>query len=694
MATSPASRYASAADLGREVERWLADEPVEAYRDPLVERMRRWGRRHRSLVSGAAVLLVAGVVALGVGLWAVGREQARTKQALGEAEENLAQAEANLRLARQAVDECFNVAKEHPLFKPSRMEKAKKLLLEKTLPFYRQFRSKNPDDVGLQSDEAEQFVRVAYIQNELGHFDEGLVAFRRAQQIQMEMVESHPEVPRYRYYLATTHNSLGVMLASLGKCAEAIKEYRCALDLQKKLVKDQPQAASYRNSLAGTHSNLALIFDELGKREEAKQHLRQSLDLQIKLAEDFPDAPQYQQAVANNFANMAVMLEDVGKREEALRVHQQARAIRSKLVKTFPDSLQHQQDLASTHNNLGVLFCDQEKYPEALQEHQQALVIRGKLARDNPDVPRYQLDLSTTHNNLGALFFDMGKYNEALEQHHQARKIRSKLVEDHTGVPEYRQDLAASHYNCGMTLSSLGKQEDALQEYHRARTLQSKLVNDHPKGQAYLLDLARTCLQQGATLSQLNQLDKALGHLDTGVRLADRLLRVDPRHPQAPSYLVTGLRERAKALMRMARYRDAQADWTRALTITPAFQQLELHLERATALAHSWEYRRAAEAADALQQGMQRPEVLCQLATVYSLAAAGSARDGSRPLPERENRAEQYARKAVALLKRAAATGHFRHRANLANLDGDCDLSYLRPREDYRRFRMGLKPRK
>src|SRR5205823_4198104 len=134
MATRPADRYPTARMLAEEVQRWLADEPVQAYREPLPERLRRWGRRHRSLVSAAVVLLLAVAMGLAVGLWAVGREQARTARALAESEQNLeraleaeaqatanlAQAEANLKLARQAVDECFNVARDHPLFQSPR----------------------------------------------------------------------------------------------------------------------------------------------------------------------------------------------------------------------------------------------------------------------------------------------------------------------------------------------------------------------------------------------------------------------------------------------------------------------------------------------------------------------------------------------------------------------------------------------
>jgi WD40 repeat protein len=79
MATRPADRYASATELAEEIERWLGDDPVSAYREPAPERWARWGRRHKPVVAGAAALLITAVVALSAGVIVVGREQQRTE---------------------------------------------------------------------------------------------------------------------------------------------------------------------------------------------------------------------------------------------------------------------------------------------------------------------------------------------------------------------------------------------------------------------------------------------------------------------------------------------------------------------------------------------------------------------------------------------------------------------------------------
>ncbi len=66
MAVGAADRYASPRALAGDVDRWLADEPVTAYPEPLVRRARRWAKRNRTLVASAAATLVMAAVGLGV----------------------------------------------------------------------------------------------------------------------------------------------------------------------------------------------------------------------------------------------------------------------------------------------------------------------------------------------------------------------------------------------------------------------------------------------------------------------------------------------------------------------------------------------------------------------------------------------------------------------------------------------------
>jgi hypothetical protein len=108
--------------------------------------------------------------------------------------------------------------------------------------------------------------------------------------------------------------------------------------------------------------------------------------------------------------------------------------------------------------------------------------------------------------------------------------------------------------------------------------------------------------------------------------------------------------------------------------------------------ARTGDYLASAPEAEALARAESLPgATLYELACIQALNAAHAARDGERPPPEREKRAERYASQAVTLLRRAAAGGFFREPAKVTEMDKESDLSFLRDREDYRRFRAGLR---
>jgi len=58
MALNPNDRYATARNLAEDVKRFLADEPVQAYQEPFLEKTKRWIRKNRKLVGVAMVVLM------------------------------------------------------------------------------------------------------------------------------------------------------------------------------------------------------------------------------------------------------------------------------------------------------------------------------------------------------------------------------------------------------------------------------------------------------------------------------------------------------------------------------------------------------------------------------------------------------------------------------------------------------------
>src|SRR5262249_38502575 len=101
MALRPEDRYGSARALAEEIERWMADEPVGAWHEPVARRARRGARRNRTAVTGAEAAVLAGLI----GLAAVALIQSRSNRELTAANEKTSRAlQAETRAKHDATE--------------------------------------------------------------------------------------------------------------------------------------------------------------------------------------------------------------------------------------------------------------------------------------------------------------------------------------------------------------------------------------------------------------------------------------------------------------------------------------------------------------------------------------------------------------------------------------------------------------
>jgi WD40 repeat protein/serine/threonine protein kinase len=88
MERNPAERYATAHDLADDLQRFLSDQPIRAKRPSLLQRLRKWARRHRAVVWSAAgfglALLALGIVGLAANNVLITREKQETEKALDD----------------------------------------------------------------------------------------------------------------------------------------------------------------------------------------------------------------------------------------------------------------------------------------------------------------------------------------------------------------------------------------------------------------------------------------------------------------------------------------------------------------------------------------------------------------------------------------------------------------------------------
>jgi serine/threonine protein kinase len=141
---SPADRYGTAREFADDLRRFLDNRPILARRPGPVQRLRKWGRRHPSVVAAAVVLMVlltaGSLVSAALIRAAYDRERRRAEEA-----------EARFLLARRSVDELIQVSEEELAGKPFE-EGLRRRLLELAVVYYQEFIDQRRDDPAARSE--------------------------------------------------------------------------------------------------------------------------------------------------------------------------------------------------------------------------------------------------------------------------------------------------------------------------------------------------------------------------------------------------------------------------------------------------------------------------------------------------------------------------------------------------------------
>lgn len=593
-------------------------------------------------------------------------------------------ADANLALARKAIDDCFGLARDHPLFQEPRMAPAKKLLVEKTLPFFKDFRPQADLDQRGRADEAEQCHRLAQADLALGDLDAAEKDYRLALTQYGRAIQEGADAPRVRGAKLDVHLELGRLYAARGKRDEATGQFRTAAGLGASLAAAEPGEPAHRLRAGEALDELGNVSLALDRVEEAAGHYAEARKSFGELVTAYPDRPEYLGHLARTRTNWALLLRELGRLDEAGQEYAEALRLRSALVKARPDVPKYREELALTHCHRGDLFAEDDLREDAAKEYRAAVALRSALAEAHPDRPGYRYELARTHGALCGLREAQGKAAESEKEGDAAVALFDALVRDHPERPEYRFEMAHECFQQGISRAKAKKREAAVGRFGQAKTHFLALSREYPGAAEYHSSAARACFERGQLLEE-GRPAEALEDYDEGVAAAERIGRVQGKERAAVTLLRFLLPGRAAALDMLKRHEEADREWERAMGVVALADRPNLRLRRAESWAKAGDYLRAAEYAEQEAEGAN-VAALYVLARVQAMNARHASADAARPLAEREKRAEGYAREAMGLLKRVKATGLFRRLKDAKAVAQDEGLAALRGRADFEAF--------
>ncbi|HJT75692.1 MAG TPA: protein kinase, partial [Gemmataceae bacterium] len=454
MALRPADRYPTARALAEDVEHWLADEPVSAYRDPWAARAARWARRHRQLVAGVSGLVLTALVALLVTTILVSREQARTEQ-------QRRRAEANFATALQAVNDMLTQVAQEDLANEPRMEKKRRALLLRARDYYQQFLEQRGDDPRLRRETAQAYQRVGDITRLLGGYDDARTAYGHAIALFTPLADANPDDLDGRRALGDCYCYRGEAQRLTSHADEARADYQKALDREQPLADAHPERPEYRMDLARTWYNLGILTKDTHQYAEAETALTKSAGLLRDLVVAHKDEPLYRQHLARAYLNLGPVLRATQRPDQAQAAYLKAAGLQERLVEMDPSSPDYRYELGVTLNNLGWLQYSRGELAAAEESYRHALALYEPLAVQFPDVPVFRKELAYVRDNLGSVLAHTEREPAAEEVWRQARDGFHQLAAEHPDVPEYVGLEGMATGNLGWLRLALNEPRDA-----------------------------------------------------------------------------------------------------------------------------------------------------------------------------------------------------------------------------------------
>jgi tetratricopeptide (TPR) repeat protein/predicted Ser/Thr protein kinase len=438
-------RYASAADLVSDIQRYLADEPILARPPSASYQLGKFARRHRTLMAGLAAVFIV----LLAGIAVTTSMAVRASRAEAEARA------VNEFLQNDVLAQAGATAQARPGTAPDPDLKVRTALDRAAAGIAQRF-----DKQPLVEASIRQTIGNAYV--DLGIYPEAQKHLQRALELRHgRLAEDHPDMLSVMNDLAWLYRNEG-LFAKAEPIATKVLEIR-----RRTLGKADSDTLEAMN-------NLGLLYRYEGKLKQAVELFTEVLEIRPLTSGAVDRATSY----AMN--NLGFVYQVEGK-------YQQAEAILSKVLdlRRRVNGPEHPYTLIAI-DNLAIVFYRERKYPEAESLFAKNLEVRRHvLGAEHPDT----LD---TMNNLGATFRAEGKWE-------QAEVVLSSVFETKRRVlGEENPSTLMSMLNVAVLHRYKGEYSEAEPLMVRAVNLQRRVLGEeHPDGLAGIYRLAALYTDEG-----------------------------------------------------------------------------------------------------------------------------------------------------------------------------------------------------
>ena len=554
-------RYETANGFAMDLQRYLADEPVEACPPSAKYKFYKFARRNRVALGTVLAISLALIAGTAISTWQairahLAQERARTAEELALSrlaaeQEAHREAEINVKRARQAVDEYFTMVSQSKLFDVPSLQPLRKDLLEAAVRYYQTLLGDRGDDPALIADLAVAHLRLAEVYHEVDRNDDGIDALASGLDLVERLRRKYPDARQEHQRVAGFWKGIRTQSASTEMPkdpAKAERTLRRFVNLWEILAREHPSVVAFENDLAAAYSNLASWQAAAAVPSRSRDLAKAGIDFSYRataiwgrLSRSHPEVSEYRENLVMVLGSLTNQLNDAGRQEEAQAVAERALELAEKLVTQFPKVPQYRSYLAGTLKARGHRLAAAGRVGEAAVAYHREFELAKGLAAEFPTVFAYATVMS-------ASFKDVCRCSKEIGSHDAVKLLRqeftpilatlTKRVTEFPDQPRYRQDLAQIFYDIGDGFAEIGEPAPAESAYHQCIELLRRLIIEVPSEKAYRWRWGHACRSWGFVLRSLpNRSEDARHALEDAEKAFADLSAESPRNADYTNFL-------------------------------------------------------------------------------------------------------------------------------------------------------------
>lgn len=539
LAKEPVDRYARAEDydspseptLAGDIARWLNDEPVAVYREPLLVRSRRWLRQHQTLATSTAAAVLMAIATLSVLFVMVTDRNAQLARSNQDLAESAARETDSRKQADNSADEAWNALELAKSSEADAREAGQRAEASERLARVSAETARRQTKLALDTldtvilriqGDLENVPGAGYVRRKLL-----ATAIQRLQEIAKAFAPSGAADRQVSFALRQMADT--ILRVGLGEEDLKINDITTspievalelnlqALDISNRLITADPTNTGALHDRLASYNGLGDVSLQANNVSAARDWYMKSLDSNQGLA--YSETEFW--VSCNGLGSLGLQ---TGQLDAARHWYWQALGICEPLIEVDSTNGQAQRGLAVSYNGLGDVSLRTGDVQAALASFGSALAICVNLVRDDPTDTQTRRSLSHSYNSLGDVSLKMDAIQDAIDYYQNALDIIEPLAIADRADTVLQRDHSYTCTKIGDAHLQAGNVVTAISYMNQALALDQEIARLDPSKVQSQQDLVISHHRLGEAHRQRSAYIEAEQHYRAGIDVLNRMI--------------------------------------------------------------------------------------------------------------------------------------------------------------------------